>query len=186
MKRITENGFNYFSTINNVLLFLYFYSKAHETEQLLTRQSSVIKGLAQFYAESRFYRETETELERLSGVDNYRRSAFKEITYGTTFCHQVTWIIWRSFKNWLGHLQPWIVQVILQILLGLLWNIHVGVIWFWRCLSQDNVYLLPTLPFICLPCSIWDIETVKHNEVFTYRKIFFSVFLEYVTQNFFE
>ncbi|XP_047423343.1 broad substrate specificity ATP-binding cassette transporter ABCG2-like isoform X2 [Sciurus carolinensis] len=108
------NGYSPAVVVNNEEV-----CEAHETEQLLTRQSSVIKGLAQFYAESRFYRETETELERLSGVENYRRSAFKEITYGTTFCHQVTWIIWRSFKNWLGHLQPWIVQIIIALILGL-------------------------------------------------------------------
>uniref|UniRef100_A0A8D2CUY9 ABC transporter domain-containing protein n=1 Tax=Sciurus vulgaris TaxID=55149 RepID=A0A8D2CUY9_SCIVU len=107
------NGYSPAVVVNNEEV-----CEAHETEQLLTRQSSVIKGLAQFYAESRFYRETETELERLSGVQNYRRSSLKEITYGTTFCNQVTWIIWRSFKNWLGHLHPWIVQVILQILLS--------------------------------------------------------------------
>nr|XP_034492430.1 broad substrate specificity ATP-binding cassette transporter ABCG2-like [Marmota flaviventris] len=94
--------------------------EANETEQLLIGRLQVIKGLAQFYSKSPFYRETETELERLSGGQHSRSPAFKEITYVTTFCHQFRWIFWRSFRNLMGRLKPWIVEVILQILLSLL------------------------------------------------------------------
>uniref|UniRef100_A0A8C5YW17 ATP-binding cassette sub-family G member 2-like n=1 Tax=Marmota marmota marmota TaxID=9994 RepID=A0A8C5YW17_MARMA len=92
--------------------------EANETEQLLIGRLPVIKGLAQFYSKSPFYRETETELERLSGGQHSRSPTFKEITYVTTFCHQFRWIFWRSFRNLMGRLKPWIVEVILQILLS--------------------------------------------------------------------
>ncbi|KAM5159706.1 broad substrate specificity ATP-binding cassette transporter ABCG2-like [Callospermophilus lateralis] len=86
--------------------------EANETEQLLMGKLPVIERLAQFYSKSPFYRETETELERLSGGQHSRSPAFKEITYVTTFCHQFRWILWRSFRNLMGHPQPWIVQMI--------------------------------------------------------------------------
>ncbi|XP_071470665.1 broad substrate specificity ATP-binding cassette transporter ABCG2-like [Marmota flaviventris] len=94
--------------------------EANETEQLLIGRLQVIKGLAQFYSKSPFYRETETELERLSGGQHSRSPAFKEITYVTTFCHQFRWIFWRSFRNLMGRLKPWIVEIFIIFMLGLL------------------------------------------------------------------
>uniref|UniRef100_A0A8C9Q209 ABC transporter domain-containing protein n=1 Tax=Spermophilus dauricus TaxID=99837 RepID=A0A8C9Q209_SPEDA len=93
---------------------------ANETEQLLIGRLPVIEGLAQFYSKSPFYRETETELERLSGGQHSRSPAFKEITYVTTFCHQFRWIFWRSFRNLMGHPQPWGVEIFIIFMLGLL------------------------------------------------------------------
>ncbi|XP_048669548.1 broad substrate specificity ATP-binding cassette transporter ABCG2-like isoform X2 [Marmota marmota marmota] len=94
--------------------------EANETEQLLIGRLPVIKGLAQFYSKSPFYRETETELERLSGGQHSRSPTFKEITYVTTFCHQFRWIFWRSFRNLMGRLKPWIVEIFIIFMLGLL------------------------------------------------------------------
>ncbi|XP_076697443.1 broad substrate specificity ATP-binding cassette transporter ABCG2-like [Callospermophilus lateralis] len=59
----------------------------------------MIEELAQFYTKSPLLRETETELEKLSGVQNYGSPSFKEITYVTTFWHQFRWIFWRSFRK---------------------------------------------------------------------------------------
>uniref|UniRef100_A0A8C5YVG0 ABC transporter domain-containing protein n=1 Tax=Marmota marmota marmota TaxID=9994 RepID=A0A8C5YVG0_MARMA len=95
--------------------------EANETEQLLMGKLPVIERLAQFYSKSAFYRETETELERLSGGQHSSSNlAFKEITYVTTFCHQFRWILWRSFRNLMSHPQPWIVQITIILILGLI------------------------------------------------------------------
>ncbi|XP_048669550.1 broad substrate specificity ATP-binding cassette transporter ABCG2-like [Marmota marmota marmota] len=77
-------------------------NEAEETEQLFQREKPVIEALAEFYANSAFYRDTEAELERLSGGRNSRSLAFREITCVTSFFHQLRWIFWRSFKNVLG------------------------------------------------------------------------------------
>ncbi|XP_048669812.1 broad substrate specificity ATP-binding cassette transporter ABCG2-like [Marmota marmota marmota] len=77
-------------------------NEAEETEQLFQREKPVIEALAEFYANSAFYRDTEAELERLSGGRNSRSLAFREITCVTSFFHQLRWIFWRSFKNLLG------------------------------------------------------------------------------------
>uniref|UniRef100_A0A8C9P218 ABC transporter domain-containing protein n=1 Tax=Spermophilus dauricus TaxID=99837 RepID=A0A8C9P218_SPEDA len=131
--------------------------EANETEQLLMGKLPVIERLAQFYSKSPFYRETETELERLSGGQHSSSNlAFKEITYVTTFCHQFRWILWRSFRNLMGHPQPWIVQVILQILLiGLLflfcraWSLYVLTVF--QCVtsvSAREIFLMERNLFI--------------------------------------
>ncbi|KAM5159082.1 broad substrate specificity ATP-binding cassette transporter ABCG2-like isoform 1-T2 [Callospermophilus lateralis] len=77
-------------------------NEAEETEQLFQREKPVIEALAEFYANSAFYRDTEAELERLAGGRNSRSLAFREITCVTSFFHQLRWIFWRSFKNLLG------------------------------------------------------------------------------------
>uniref|UniRef100_UPI0040389056 broad substrate specificity ATP-binding cassette transporter ABCG2-like n=1 Tax=Callospermophilus lateralis TaxID=76772 RepID=UPI0040389056 len=77
-------------------------NEAEETEQLFQREKPVIEALAEFYANSAFYRDTEAELERLAGGRNSRSLAFREITCVTSFFHQFRWIFWRSFKNLLG------------------------------------------------------------------------------------
>uniref|UniRef100_A0A8C9UT31 ABC transporter domain-containing protein n=1 Tax=Spermophilus dauricus TaxID=99837 RepID=A0A8C9UT31_SPEDA len=130
--------------------------EANETEQLLIGRLPVIEGLAQFYSKSPFYRETETELERLSGGQHSRSPAFKEITYVTTFCHQFRWIFWRSFRNLMGHPQPWGVEVILEILLiGLLflfcraWSLYVLTVF--QCVtsvSAREIFLMERNLFI--------------------------------------
>uniref|UniRef100_A0A8D2JJ23 ABC transporter domain-containing protein n=1 Tax=Sciurus vulgaris TaxID=55149 RepID=A0A8D2JJ23_SCIVU len=75
-----------------------------ETEQLSQREKSVIETLVECYANSSFCRDTKAELDELSGGQKKKRSlALKEITYVTSFCHQLKWIIRRSFKNLLGN-----------------------------------------------------------------------------------
>uniref|UniRef100_A0A8C5YZP4 ATP-binding cassette sub-family G member 2-like n=1 Tax=Marmota marmota marmota TaxID=9994 RepID=A0A8C5YZP4_MARMA len=82
--------------------------EANETEQLSQREKSVVEKLVEYYATSSFYRDTKAELDELSGGQEKKRSsAFKKITYVTSFCHQLRWIIRRSFKNVLGIPQNW-------------------------------------------------------------------------------
>ncbi|KAM4811010.1 broad substrate specificity ATP-binding cassette transporter ABCG2-like [Urocitellus parryii] len=122
--------------------------EANETEQLLMGKLPVIERLAQFYSKSPFYRETETELERLSGGQHSRSPAFKEITYVTTFCHQFRWIFWRSFRNLMGHPQPWIVQAFLGMSLNfetmapqLSWLQYVSIPHYGYMALQHNEFL---------------------------------------------
>uniref|UniRef100_A0A8C5YZ74 Broad substrate specificity ATP-binding cassette transporter ABCG2 n=1 Tax=Marmota marmota marmota TaxID=9994 RepID=A0A8C5YZ74_MARMA len=68
--------------------------EANETEQLSQREKSVVEKLVEYYATSSFYRDTKAELDELSGGQEKKRSsAFKKITYVTSFCHQLRWII---------------------------------------------------------------------------------------------
>ncbi|KAF6128466.1 ATP binding cassette subfamily G member 2 (Junior blood group) [Phyllostomus discolor] len=94
--------------------------EAKETEESSKRDKPLIEKLAEFYINSTFFRETKVELDRLSDVQKQKKSvAIKEITYATSFCHQVKWISRRSFKNLLGNPQASIAQIIVTVILGL-------------------------------------------------------------------
>lgn len=102
-------------------------SEANRTEEPFKREKPLIDTLAEFYTNSSFYRETKAELDQLAGVQKKKRStAFKDITYVTSFCHQLRWIIKRSFKNLLGNPQASIAQIMVTTLLGLV----IGAIYF--------------------------------------------------------
>ncbi|XP_019488805.1 PREDICTED: ATP-binding cassette sub-family G member 2-like [Hipposideros armiger] len=94
--------------------------EAKETEEPSTREKPLVEKLAEFYINSTFFRETKAELDQLSGVQKKKKSVvFKELTYATSFCHQLKWISRRSFKNLLGNPQVSKAQVIVTIFLGL-------------------------------------------------------------------
>ncbi|XP_053522351.1 broad substrate specificity ATP-binding cassette transporter ABCG2-like [Artibeus jamaicensis] len=94
--------------------------EAKETEEPSKRDTPIIEKLVEFYVNSAFFRETKVELNQLSGVHKKKKSVvFKEITYATSFCHQVRWVSKRSFKNLLGNPQASIAQVIVTVILGL-------------------------------------------------------------------
>ncbi|XP_006084665.1 ATP-binding cassette sub-family G member 2-like [Myotis lucifugus] len=94
--------------------------EAQETEEPSKRDKPLIEKLAEFYANSTFFRETKVELGQLLGDQKKKKStAFKEITYATSFCHQVRWVSKRSFKNLLGNPQASIAQIIVTAFLGL-------------------------------------------------------------------
>uniref|UniRef100_A0A8C0K5B5 ATP binding cassette subfamily G member 2 (JR blood group) n=1 Tax=Canis lupus dingo TaxID=286419 RepID=A0A8C0K5B5_CANLU len=59
------------------------------------------------------------EVYQLSKSQKRKSSAFKEITYATSFCQQLKWISKRSFKNLLGNPQASIAQIIVTVILGL-------------------------------------------------------------------
>uniref|UniRef100_A0A8C9QNB3 ABC transporter domain-containing protein n=1 Tax=Spermophilus dauricus TaxID=99837 RepID=A0A8C9QNB3_SPEDA len=88
--------------------------EANRAEQFSKRKKPVVDTLAEFYANSSFYRNTEARLQELS--DGQKRSlGFKEITHVTSFCHQFRWILWRAFRNFLGFPSVTIPQVTYQI-----------------------------------------------------------------------
>ncbi|XP_030879438.1 ATP-binding cassette sub-family G member 2 [Leptonychotes weddellii] len=112
------------STANAVLLLLKsfcicFCSQVKETEEPSKRESPLIEKIAESYGNSDFCRNTKDELDRLVKGHQRKSSAFKEITYATTFCHQLRWISKRSFKNLLGNPQASIAQIIVTVILGL-------------------------------------------------------------------
>ncbi|GAB5570644.1 broad substrate specificity ATP-binding cassette transporter ABCG2 isoform X1 [Prionailurus iriomotensis] len=93
--------------------------EAKETEEPSKRDIPLIEKIAEFYANSAFSRKTKDELNQLSEGQKKKSSAFREITYATSFCHQLRWISKRSFKNLLGNPQASIAQIIVTIILGL-------------------------------------------------------------------
>ncbi|KAM8800913.1 broad substrate specificity ATP-binding cassette transporter ABCG2 isoform 2-T5 [Rhynchonycteris naso] len=94
--------------------------EAKGTEEPSKRDKPLIEKLAEFYGNSAFFRETKVELDQLAGVQKKKKSeVFKEITYATSFCHQLRWVSRRSFKNLLGNPQASIAQIIITVILGL-------------------------------------------------------------------
>ncbi|XP_060043771.1 broad substrate specificity ATP-binding cassette transporter ABCG2 isoform X1 [Erinaceus europaeus] len=90
------------------------------------RDTSVVKRLAEFYISSSFFRDSQAELDQLLEVPQKKNIAFNEVTYATSFCHQLRWVSKRSFKNLLGNPQASVAQIIITIILGLV----VGVIFY--------------------------------------------------------
>ncbi|XP_076697439.2 broad substrate specificity ATP-binding cassette transporter ABCG2-like [Callospermophilus lateralis] len=88
-------------------------------EEFPKREKTVSKTLAEFYANSSLYKDTKAELEELSGGLKKRSPAFMETTYVTSFCHQLRWISWRSFKNLLPNYRTSIERIITTIIGGL-------------------------------------------------------------------
>nr|KAF6498719.1 hypothetical protein HJG59_000069 [Molossus molossus] len=94
--------------------------EAKETEEPSKRDEPLIEKLAEFYVNSTFFREMKVELDQLLGVQKRKKSrVFKEITYTTSFCHQLRWTAKRSFKNLLGNPQASIAELIITVILGL-------------------------------------------------------------------
>ncbi|XP_008991251.1 broad substrate specificity ATP-binding cassette transporter ABCG2 isoform X2 [Callithrix jacchus] len=101
--------------------------KATEITEPSKQDKPLIEKLAEIYVDSSFYKETKAELDQLSrGEKKKKTTAFKEVTYTTSFCHQLRWVSKRSFKNLLGNPQASIAQIIVTVILGLV----IGAIYF--------------------------------------------------------
>uniref|UniRef100_H0VW21 ABC transporter domain-containing protein n=1 Tax=Cavia porcellus TaxID=10141 RepID=H0VW21_CAVPO len=97
--------------------------KDHEREEIevfSTKEEPVIEKLAKFYENSSLYQTTKLKLDQLSDGWKKKDSAFKEFTYATSIWHQLRWISWRSFKNFLGDRQTSIIQIFIMIIQVLL------------------------------------------------------------------
>lgn len=177
--------------------FIHFYSKVKETEETSKRGTPLIEKIAEFYAKSDFCRKTKDELDQLLKGQKRKSSAFKEITYATSFCHQLRWISKRSFKNLLGNPQASIAQVTWQILRVMLGPNHVGTLGSDIIYFRIIAYHLLKLPFI-YPHSVWDIKRANRTSetpwnfylrktLFFYVGFLFSFFLfvfDYIIKNF--
>ncbi|XP_063773084.1 broad substrate specificity ATP-binding cassette transporter ABCG2 isoform X2 [Pseudophryne corroboree] len=88
---------------------------------------TVVEKLSTEFCNSSYYRETKAELEKLSSSEKIKTNFFsRQITYNTSFFHQLKWVSKRSFKNLLGNPQASIAQVMVSLILSLI----VGAIFF--------------------------------------------------------
>ncbi|XP_043917293.1 broad substrate specificity ATP-binding cassette transporter ABCG2 [Protopterus annectens] len=88
---------------------------------------SIVERLAEEYSKSSYYRDTKTELEKLSEKSSEKSAAvFRSVTYATSFCHQLKWVSKRTFKNLLGTPQASVAQLGISVFLGLI----VGALFF--------------------------------------------------------
>uniref|UniRef100_A0A8C5YX76 ATP-binding cassette sub-family G member 2-like n=1 Tax=Marmota marmota marmota TaxID=9994 RepID=A0A8C5YX76_MARMA len=107
--------------------------EANRAEQFSKRKKPVIDTLAEFYANSSFYRNTEARLQELSDGQK-RSSGFKEITHVTSFCHQFRWILWRAFRNYLANGIDMTAILLFLFCPGRAWALYVLVVV--QCLSS--------------------------------------------------
>lgn len=92
--------------------FIHFCCAAQEPEEPPEKDTPLIDKLAAFYTNSSFFKDTKVELDQFSGGRKKKKSSvYKEVTYTTSFCHQLRWISRRSFKNLLGNPQASVAQV---------------------------------------------------------------------------
>ncbi|XP_004848110.1 ATP-binding cassette sub-family G member 2 [Heterocephalus glaber] len=94
--------------------------EAKETEEFYKRDKPVVEYLAELYVNSSFYREIKDKLDKLSGDQKKRSLVFKKTTYTTSFCHQLRWIMIRSFKNLLGYPRITIIQILAIFAIGVM------------------------------------------------------------------
>ncbi|XP_072858078.1 broad substrate specificity ATP-binding cassette transporter ABCG2 [Pogona vitticeps] len=94
-------------------------------DEHISRDKTLAEKLAEEYINSVYYQETKADLEKLSS-GNQKETVFREITYTTSFWHQLKWVSKRTFKNLVGNPQASIAQLFVTILLGLI----VGAIFF--------------------------------------------------------
>uniref|UniRef100_A0A8C5PDT0 Broad substrate specificity ATP-binding cassette transporter ABCG2 n=1 Tax=Leptobrachium leishanense TaxID=445787 RepID=A0A8C5PDT0_9ANUR len=94
---------------------------------------SVVDRLAEQFCSTRCYLETQAELDKLNLGEKLKTNFFsKQITYNTSFFHQLKWVSKRSFKNLLGNPQASIAQIMISLVLSLI----VGAIFFG--VAEDN------------------------------------------------
>ncbi|KAH0615836.1 hypothetical protein JD844_026397 [Phrynosoma platyrhinos] len=96
------------------------------TDEHMGRDKTLAEKLAEMYASSDYYQETKAELEKLSFSISKGETTCRQITYSTSFCHQLKWVSKRTFKNLLGNPQASIAQLCVTVFLGLV----VGAIFF--------------------------------------------------------
>ncbi|CAN2388986.1 cholesterol efflux [Pristimantis euphronides] len=88
---------------------------------------TVVDKLADDFCNTSFYKETKTELERLSSGEKVKTNIFtRQITYNTSVFHQMKWVSKRSLKNLLRSPQASIAQIMVSLVLALI----VGAIFF--------------------------------------------------------
>ncbi|KAM8939077.1 broad substrate specificity ATP-binding cassette transporter ABCG2 isoform 3-T3 [Pelodytes ibericus] len=88
---------------------------------------TVVDKLTEEFRNTSYYRETKAELEKFSQGEKVKTNFFsRQITYNTSFFHQLKWVSKRSFKNLLGNPQASIAQIMVSLVLSLI----VGAIFF--------------------------------------------------------
>ncbi|XP_024059698.1 ATP-binding cassette sub-family G member 2-like isoform X2 [Terrapene carolina triunguis] len=96
-------------------------------EEHINRDKTLAETLAEHYSSSTYYRETKAILQNIS-LENKKKvkTICRQLTYTTSFFHQLKWVSKRTFKNLIGNPQASIAQLCVTIFLGLV----VGAIFF--------------------------------------------------------
>ncbi|XP_019382157.1 PREDICTED: ATP-binding cassette sub-family G member 2-like [Gavialis gangeticus] len=99
----------------------------NNVEEHINHEKTLAEKLAEQYSNSTYYRETKAVLENIS-LQNKKKTkfSFRQITYTTSFFHQLKWVSRRTFKNLIGNPQASIAQLCVTVFLGLV----VGAIFF--------------------------------------------------------
>lgn len=98
-----------------------------EIEERDGGDKSVVEKLAVEYHNTEDFRDTKAELEKLTLGGKVKTSIFtRQITYSTSFFHQLKWVSKRTIKNLLGNPQASIAQLGVTLILALI----VGAIFF--------------------------------------------------------
>uniref|UniRef100_K7F2T9 Broad substrate specificity ATP-binding cassette transporter ABCG2 n=1 Tax=Pelodiscus sinensis TaxID=13735 RepID=K7F2T9_PELSI len=98
---------------------------SEETIEEVRADKTIAERLAELFSSSLYYKETKAELEKLSLKNKRRMSAdFQQITYSTSFLHQLKWVSRRTFKNLIYNPQNSTAQLCITTGLGVV----VGVI----------------------------------------------------------
>ncbi|OCT97257.1 broad substrate specificity ATP-binding cassette transporter ABCG2 isoform X2 [Xenopus laevis] len=88
---------------------------------------TVVENLSAQFCTTSYYLETKAELEKMSLGKKMKNNFFtRQITYNTSFLHQLKWVCKRSFKNLLRNPQASVAQVMVTLVLALI----VGAIFF--------------------------------------------------------
>ncbi|EMP29345.1 ATP-binding cassette sub-family G member 2 [Chelonia mydas] len=96
-------------------------------EEHINRDKTLAENIAEHYSSSTYYRETKATLQNIS-LENKKKvkTIFRQVTYTTSFFHQLKWVLKRTFKNLIGNPQASIAQLCVTLFLGLV----VGAIFF--------------------------------------------------------
>ncbi|XP_050011759.1 ATP-binding cassette sub-family G member 3-like [Alexandromys fortis] len=134
---------------------------ADKYKELSERQYQVRVNLANMYAQSSLYSEMRTELDRLLGEQKAgRSSALEEITCVTPFWHQLRWIIYRSFKNFLGFPRVTGIQAFITVILA----VSLGIAF--RVLRNDCTEVQTRASLLFLLTIFQCITSVSAGELF--------------------
>ncbi|XP_041497961.1 ATP-binding cassette sub-family G member 3-like [Microtus oregoni] len=134
---------------------------ADKYEELSERQYQVRVNLANTYTQSSLYSEMRTELDRLLGERKAgKSSALEEITCVTPFWHQLRWIIYRSFKNFLGFPRVTRIQAFITVILA----VSLGIAF--RVLRNDCTEVQTRASLLFLLTIFQCITSVSAGELF--------------------
>lgn len=96
---------------------MYYFCLLGTEEPNDSGNETVVDKLANDFCNTRYYKETKAELEKMSSGEKVKTNFFtRQITYNTSVFHQIKWVSKRSFKNLLGNPQASVAQVSVDLL----------------------------------------------------------------------
>ncbi|KAJ1218524.1 hypothetical protein NDU88_006102 [Pleurodeles waltl] len=103
------------------------YEELDATEKKEAGDRTVVEKLAECYQNTKFFHEVKAGLEKMDVGEKVKTNIFtRQITYTTSFFHQLKWVSKRTVKNLMGNPQASVAQIIVTIILSII----VGCIFF--------------------------------------------------------